>query len=131
MQQYFSHFETWEDYKAGLYKTSCVDGPQKLSKSIDVLSDQKLFKSQAEMMFIEWPEATKNNLTNMGLNRLAWVGQATCCFSHKAPDFITKQAWWELADRDRDEANSTASEVIEEWCERYDSDSEVLCLKWE
>ncbi len=115
IKQKFYHFSKWEDYKNGLYNTSCDRYDEKVNLSIDLLSNQDEFYAIATEMVNAWEYSSEQNLTDNAINKKAWIGQASCCFNHKAPDYATKDAWWQIPENIRDEANETAKKVIKEW----------------
>jgi hypothetical protein len=63
----------------------------------------------------EWKHSAEVNMSNIGCNRQAWLGQAACCYATGAPDFVTKMAWRSLTDEQRAAANQAADNVIKEW----------------
>jgi hypothetical protein len=71
--------------------------------------------SAMSSMLSAWPVAAAVNLTNTGLNRRAWVGQAACCFQVGSTAAETKRAWWQLSESQRTAANACADEVIALW----------------
>jgi len=67
----------------------------------------------------EWPNACEQNLTNTNINRRAWVGHAACCLAFGCPEYITREAWGFLSDKQRDDANKQADYAIMIWEENY------------
>jgi hypothetical protein len=43
-----------------------------------------------------WHYSCEHNLSNLSINRKAWLGHAACCFQHGYPEYLVRQAWWEL-----------------------------------
>ena len=115
IKQKFHHFAKWEDYKNGLFDRSVENALDMINASMELLANQEEFYKQASKMVREWENSAEHNLTDRSQNRQAWIGQATCCYVHKAPDFITKVAWQQMCNSNRTEANKTADEVIREW----------------
>lgn len=119
IKQKFHHFSKWEDYNNGLFDSSCERYDEKVKLSIDLLSDQEEFYRVAIDMVSSWVYSSEQNLTDNSINKKAWIGQASCCFNHKAPDYATKEAWWKLSDETKNAANETAAKVIKEWKAKY------------
>lgn len=115
INQVFYHFSKWEDFKNGLYNSSCNNFEEKKILSIELLSNQEDFYNISLDMFKSWPYSTEHNLTDNTINKKAWIGQATCCFNHNAPDYVTKEAWWELDEETRTNANLTAKKALKKW----------------
>mgnify|MGYP001327108776 CR=1 FL=1 len=119
MKRIYHHYNEWEDFKAGLYRLPCChDSQHQVTLSKGLLSQPTIFYNTALQMIQEWGVASEVNLSNRGRNRQAWIGQATCCFSHKAAEHQTKEAWWMLDKDQQAKANEAADCVIEIW-ERF------------
>jgi len=107
-----------EDYLNGFYNTTTENDELYSRKVI------KLFKSEyrtiraMSSVIKKWKKTTEHNLTNGSINKIAWLGQAACCYSLKAPDYITKKAWWELPKETRDRADKNAKDLIEAYEEK-------------
>ena len=119
IKQIFYHFSKWEDFKAGLYNSSCERFEEKVKLSVDLLSNQEEFYEVAVEMFNAWTYSAEQNLTDNAINKNAWIGQASCCFNHKAPDYATKEAWWKLDEETRAKANNTARRALRHWRSIY------------
>lgn len=109
-------FDVWEDHKLGMYQKKCFMDEHKMVSDCEVLLSchQWLWES---MQFVahNWKYAAEHNLSNLNRNRQAWLGQAACCFTHGAPEYLTKEAWNNLTDEQRAAANKVADEVIALW----------------
>lgn len=119
IKQKFHHFNKWEDFKNGLFDSNCDFYDEKLNFSIELLSDQDMFFYIGLKMCEDWIYSAEHNLTDSSMNRRAWLGQATCCYNHKAPDYVTKDAWWKLSEETRKEANKTADKILKEWQSKH------------
>lgn len=64
-----------------------------------------------------WPVSTKHNFTNVGSNCKSWLGQAACCYAHKATEFETRMAWNGLDTETQRQANLAAMQIISYWDE--------------
>jgi len=116
MKKIFHTYDKWEDYKNGLFSTKEKDDDDLVVELCGkLLSDQKLFKSAIERMTKSWPYSTEENLSDTGINRRAWLGQASCCYEFGARDSVTKLAWNKLDQKTQDEANQTATDFIKKW----------------
>lgn len=115
IKQRFHHFSKWEDFRSGLYDSTCERYEEKVQLSIDLLSNQKHFYEVATEMVNTWNYSSEQMLTDASVNKKAWIGQASCCFNHNSPDYATKDAWWKIPEKIRDEANTTATIVMMEW----------------
>jgi hypothetical protein len=116
MNRVFHPYTEWECFKNGLYRLpSCQDSKHQIDFSVIILSQPVIFYKLALAMIQDWKVAAEVHLSNRSRNRQAWVGQATCCFSHKAAEHQTKKAWWLLTEEQRMLANKVADEIISIW----------------
>ena len=115
----FHRFEKWEDSNNGMYDNKNDDGTIK-SKCIELLSNKKLFLDWALKVIEEWKYSTEENLSQPNMNRMAWIGQASCCMYCGASDNITKDAWNELTPKQQKEASLIAETVIKIWESNYE-----------
>lgn len=111
MIQYFYPYWEWEDYKNGFFDIGTITD-EKLNKSIKLLSDQEYFLDVMHQMQIDWPKCFKQNLSNTGINRRAWLGQAACCYEFNNEFNVTIEAWYKLNEFNKLEANKTANKII-------------------
>lgn len=112
MTQVYHHYTAWEDWQAGMWQNPSTD---EAAQAAAILSDQPLFLEAARTMLGGWPNAAEHNLTDLGQNRLAWIGQATCCHLAGVSEAATRAAWWTLTPEERDAANVTAHVAMQEW----------------
>ena len=63
----------------------------------------------------EWPKAAAHRLTDDGLNQFAWLGWAAVGLRHSVPAHVTRAAWWQLSEDERDRANAAADIVLREY----------------
>ena len=115
MDRVFRHYDQWEDYNNGMYLSSCDDVEQKKALSFELLGSAVLFQAAALDMVSNWPISASVFLTNTSINRLAWIGQATCCREYGSPEFVTIMAWCELGKEQQDAANEAARIVLKLW----------------
>lgn len=126
MQRIYHRYELWEDHKNGFYDNiSGVQKDEMINLSVSLLSDAKKFRYVAEQVITEWVYSCEHNLTNEQLNRIAYIGQASCCLAYKVPSTITMEAWSHLTKQQQDEANKVADEILNLWINK----NKQLCLK--
>lgn len=90
-----SKYMDWETFKNGMYKTisEIKDFDLQVLKAYHILTNKDLFYEMALKMVNEWPVACEEFLRNRNGNKLAFIGQATCCFIEGVPELATKEAW--------------------------------------
>lgn len=128
MTRQWAPYWQWEDFQAGMYAVPEQSEIDRLAtEAVAVLSSPAEFLGWAAQVVKAWPIAAAHNLTAVGTNRRAWVGQAACCFGRGVPEIATRAAWKQLDQRTKDTANAVADEVIrgyEAGCSRVRQDME-------
>lgn len=111
----------WECFKAGFFTpaSSAETLSRWRAQYKDLLGDAKRFRAAMDRVIAEWPYSVAHNLTNEGMNRVAWLGQASCCIEFGACAEQTRSAFNLLSQRDQDAANALAAQVLEEWLRLY------------
>lgn len=115
MQRIFHHYSLWEDYHAGMYDESKDGRAERVIKAAEILGTPDICREAMEMVIAEWEIATEYNLTNLEINRKAWLGQAACCCYAGIHEDETREAWGIMTEAQRIEANRIAAEIIKEW----------------
>lgn len=115
MERIYHRYENWEDYKNGFYDNFTEE---KVKSAITMFSSEKLTRKYMLKVINEWKYSCEHNLTNISLNRIAYIGQAACCIYDSIPSNATKLAWGMLSDEIRCRSNSIAKEVLNTWIKR-------------
>lgn len=114
--RFYADYRDWEDYKNGMWrKINSDEEPELLQKAIEFTGNHELYGASMLRVIKEWPVSSKHNLTNVGMNRRAWIGHAAVCLAINVPEHIVRQAWWHLSDEQRIAANHVADLAIAEW----------------
>lgn len=120
IERAFYHYTLWEDWQNGLYRIDGTDDTERLTQlSVALLGDAVAFEVAAKQVLDRWPIATEVNLTNRAENRRAWLGRASCCLNHGAPEYATRPGWFMLTEQQQDAANAVADSLIEQWEIQY------------
>lgn len=129
MTRVYHRYENWEDYLDGMWRL--LPKPEEdamLKAAIDFTGDAKLYGSFMRRVVREWPISCEHNLTNEGMNRLAWIGHSACSMALRCPEYITRRAWGFLSQDQRDQANAEARAALDEWRLRYLSNGRQMLL---
>jgi hypothetical protein len=116
MKKKWHHYLKWEDYQAGMYRT--LSGEAKalaLQDAIEFTGNAELYGDWMLHVVERWPICCEHNLTERGMNRQAWIGHAAACMARGLPEDITRAAWSQLTDKQRDDANAKADLAIQLW----------------
>lgn len=120
MKRIYHHYMEWEDFHNGLYKMDQIENVERLiNQCANLLKNCNKFYSTMLKVIKEWRKATEVNLTNISRNRQAWLGQSSCCYKYKAPEYVTKLAWRTLTKNQQNKANNIADKIIYEWEKIY------------
>lgn len=114
----------WEECDYNMWG-ECVDRAGTLAKAIKFTGDHELYGSYMIRVTKEWPISCENALTDLNLNRKAWLGHAACAMYARIPEDVTREAWSQLSDEQQLLANYQAREAISAWELRYRKDIEL------
>lgn len=112
----FHTFDKWECQKAGFYETN-VEGKTKVeceNEYAEMLSNDDEFRTALEGVTNEWKNSCEHYLTNKAMNRIAWLGQASLCYSRHIPSCY-KGGFNLLTAEQQEKANRTAHEYLNKW----------------
>ncbi len=109
-KQTFYHFSLWEDWMNGFYQSSLNNN--KIQRSAYILSNEYDCFNSMERVIVEWPYCSVHNLTNISINRKAWLGQACCCLVADSNHIETIHAWNSLKEKHQVMANYIANQII-------------------
>lgn len=120
MEKVYHNFEKWEDWKSGFYRT--IENKQRdffRANSVSLLSNSSELFIEMKRVVCDWKFSSEENLTNLCLNRRAWLGQAACCHGYRTPEDLTREAWGLLSKEQQNQANAIADQVIKFWEKNY------------
>lgn len=112
----FHTFEKWECHKAGLYAQK-VEGKtteQCEREFADFLSNDELFMQTLFKVITEWKNSCEHYLTNIAMNRIAWLGQASVCYATGIPSKYSS-GWNLLSVEQQNRANEIALVALNQW----------------
>lgn len=115
-QRIFHTHDKWECFKAGFY-ASRVEGKTQEQCEIayrDFLADLGQFRAGLEGVTTEWIHSCQHYLTNKAMNRIAWLGQAACCYKLGIPQEY-RGGYQLLTEEQKDAANRLAHEYLNKW----------------
>lgn len=88
MNRIYHTWDKWECYPAGFFNAKPPAGMSDVDCEIkyrDFLSDLTRFESALVRILDEWKMSCEHNLTNVSMNRIAWLGQAAMCIDSGIP----------------------------------------------
>jgi len=112
---YYPYWE-WEDYKAGFYSDYSKSEINDLNQSVRyVFSSAESTEHWMRNVLTHWNISAKHNLTNSSMNRVAWLGQAACCYYGGVPCKATMFLWKLLDEKVQRRSDKIALKLISEW----------------
>ena len=117
-QQWVSYTE-WEDWHAGMWGKS-LDEETDLQKAIEFTGQWELYGAAMGEVVEAWPRTMINTLSNISVNRRAFLGHCAVCYKLGIPEYITRQAWKYLTDQQRYDADAIATKHIKHWEIEYE-----------
>lgn len=121
MDRIFHHYETWEEYKLGMWRSVSVQERKSfLQKAIEFTGDHVLYGSFMLKVIEQWKISCEQNLTDVSQNRKAWIGHAAATIAINCPEDITREAWGHLTKKQQDDANLKAESAIKKWEDNHE-----------
>jgi len=112
IRQYVPYW-LWEDYLNGMWsKLDKNLEDEMLQKAINFTGDWKKYGEAMGQVIIAWPNTMINSLTNISINRRAFLGHCACSYAFNCPEYITRQAWHLLSLQQQIDADKIAQAHI-------------------
>ena len=83
--------------------------------ALEFMQSIKKFSAGMHRVIAEWKYSCEHNLSSVGSNRVAWLGQAAVCIATGAPESSTRVSWYFLTNEQREKANRSAEIAIKKW----------------
>lgn len=117
MERIFHRWEEWECYPAGFYETTAPNGLQSaeaIEAYAEFLRDSSRFERALERVITEWTNSCEHYLTNVNMNRIAWLGQAAMCIETRVPSCF-RGGFNRLSEDEKFRANALALKWLNVW----------------
>ena len=106
----------WEDWKAGMWgKVDKQEEIKMLKCAIEFTGNHYEYGNAMREVVKMWPKTMLNSLTNVSINRRAFLGHCAVCYKFGIPEYIVRMAWKELSDKQRILADNEAQTTINKW----------------
>ena len=129
MERIYHRYEFWECYKNGFYNNKTKYNNDELyDLVIEFFNNTIIVDLYMNKVINEWIYSCEHNLTNISLNRVAWLGQAACCIYKNIPYKNTMDTW-KYIDKNK---QIIACEIAEKIIKKYEINlnNKQLCLKF-
>lgn len=118
-------FTLWEDL--GMWRDISKEEQDKfLPLAIAFTGDAKKYGDAMIEVLDKFPVACEHNLSDLGMNRQAWIGHAACYLATGCPEYITRQAWAKLTADQQIDANAKADIAIRLWEMEHEKEDTVV-----
>src|ERR1700693_1871591 len=120
MRRIWHSWDLWEDFQNNFYGGVVDDYPrdQTLELYASLLRDLPKFEDALKVITSEWKYSCEHNLTNEALNRIAYLGQASCALVYKVPHNVCMGGYNLLTEEEKAAADGTAKKYLDLWLER-------------
>ena len=116
IERIYHTWDKWECYPAGFYSNRHLTKTDEECRAdyADFLRDIPAFEAALEAVITEWRNSCEHYLTNVAMNRIAWLGQASACYALGIPA-IYRAGFHLLTEKQQAEANELALEFLNRW----------------
>ena len=115
MNQVWHPWTDWECYRAGMFDGEVsVDPGTARAMYANFLRDIPRFEAAMQRVLLEWPISCEHFLTNVSMNRIAWLGQAAMCMETGIPRTF-RGGFNEMNLPDRRAANAAAQRTLDQY----------------
>lgn len=119
LERIWHPWNKWECYRAGFFHGDLTKIEEWRESYVRLLSDLDLFESTLQKVLAEWTHSCEHNLTNESMNRIAWLGQASCAYVFGACAHQTRSAFKLLTEEQQASANAMAEKYLNIWLENH------------
>lgn len=120
MNRIWHSWDKWEDYRHNFYGGVIDDYPRDntLELYASLLRDLGRFEDALRVITVEWRHSCEHNLSNESMNRVAYLGQASCALVYKVPHMVCMGGYNLLTDDEKIAADKMAQKYLDIWLER-------------
>ena len=116
MNRIYHTWDKWECYPAGFYedKKDGMTREECEQEYKNFLSNNYRFEKALFRVITEWKNSCEHYLTNKAMNRIAYLGQAACCYALGIPA-VFRGGFNLLTSEEQQKANETALTYLNKW----------------
>lgn len=121
MVRIWHSWDKWEDYKHNFYGGV---GEYQRDKTLELyaslLRDLPKFEAALKVIISQWKCSCEHNLTHVGLNRVAYLGQAACALLYNVPHTVSMGGYNLLTDEQKTAADAMAQKYVDLWVANHE-----------
>lgn len=125
IKRVYHPFNKWEDYKHGFYGGMDYPKDNTLALYASLLKDLAKFETTLITIINEWHYSCEHNLSNENMNRIAYLGQASCALAYNVPHNVSMGGYNLLSLEEQKAADAMALKYLSLWLERYEHSKKV------
>ena len=91
----------------------------------NLLRDLPKFEGALKTIIRDWPYSCEHNLTNENMNRIAWLGQASCALLFQVPHQRSMGGYNLLTSEEQKAADAMAEKYLNIWLEQYEHSQKI------
>lgn len=121
MKRVYHTWDKWECYPAGFYEDKPPGGisaSDATRRYAAFLRDTAQFSDALARVITEWPNSCEHYLSNVNMNRIAWLGQASACIALGLPSAF-RSGFHLLTPSEQQTANAAALKFLNVWLTSY------------
>lgn len=116
MKRIYIPWDKWECHKNGMWRTlSKSEETEAIKKCIEFTGNHILYGNAMLDVIFEWPNSMLHFLSNPSINKRAYLGHCAVTYSIGIPEYITRLAWKELTENQRELADDIAQKTLNEF----------------
>lgn len=120
IKRIYHHIDKWEEAKTKMWSTLPKEQEDEyLKKAIEFTGNHKIYGKYMMKVIDNWKYSCEHNLSNVSINRQAWIGHSACAIAFDCPEYIVRKAWNYLTEDQRIKANKEADKAIKKWENNY------------
>lgn len=125
MTRIFHPYDKWECYRHGFYGGLEYQRDDTLALYASLLRDLAKFEAALQVIIRDWHYSCEHNLSNENMNRIAWLGQASCALIYQVPNNVSMGGYNLLSLEEQKAADSMALKYLNIWLEKYEHTKKV------
>jgi hypothetical protein len=125
MTRIFHPYDKWEDYRHGFYGGMDYPKDKTLELCASLFKDLPKFEAALKTIINEWHYSCEHNLTNEAMNRIAYLGQASCALVYNVPSSVCVGGYNLLSLEERKAADDLAEKYLNIWSEKHEHTKKV------
>jgi hypothetical protein len=126
MTRIFHPYDKWEDYRHNFYGGLMeYQKDNTLELYASLLKDLKKFEGALQIIIRDWKYSCEHNLSNENMNRIAYLGQASCALVYQVPHNISMGGYNLLSLEEQKAADAMAQKYLNLWLEQYEHSKKI------